>query len=343
MENVGVDYLAKIKTPTGNFKSGGVYWCGSKFIGFDTDYRRRNGIPLDNGNSPTAVTYPSTIIPPYTNQDRLLIVRGGIGDLLALSVLQDVAPEVHVITSQSLFAVLDWWRTKPKRKHFNEPFFYAKFPNKVEDIAKRWGQQQGDRTIAQGARENWYEIIAKSVGKEFIGGRPALDRTRVPDAGNRLGEGSLLVVHTATSRNRSASLNQIIKAIPTSRLRSLYYYDEQRRLNGKGEKTTIHQYLADLYYADFVISVDTSAIHFREGIGKPALGLYASFSAESRTKYYTETKSIDIKSPCKIQPCFKNMNPCPVMVGQSYDHAPCLGEGNEEMVEQISNALKEML
>ena len=54
MEDVGRDYLAKVKTPIGQFKPGGVYWCGTKFIGFDTDYRRRNGIPLDNGKSPTA-------------------------------------------------------------------------------------------------------------------------------------------------------------------------------------------------------------------------------------------------------------------------------------------------
>lgn len=342
MEDVGIDYLAKVKRNIGVFRSGGVYWCGSKHIGFDTDYRRRNGIRLDCGKSPTADTFPSAIIPNFKNQDRLLIVRGGIGDLLALSILQREAKEVHVVTSKGLFPVLDWWQIQPKRKHFNEPLTTIKYPTKIEEWAKRYGQQNGDEVIAQGSPENWYRIISKSVGKEFIGGRPQLNVNKIPDAPNRLDHPSILIVHQATSRNRSASLSQIVRAIKTSRLKDIYFYDIQRRLNGEGEKTTIKQYLADLYYADFVISVDTSAIHFREGICKPALGLYSSFSAESRTKYYEFTQSMDIASPCLIRPCFKNMTDCPY-AEKDYIYPPCLGEHNNQMVEQISNKLKEMI
>jgi ADP-heptose:LPS heptosyltransferase len=133
----------------------------------------------------------------------------------------------------------------------------------------------------------------------------------------------------------------------------VYYYDDQRRLVWHNEKTwpnptPLEQYIADLYYAGFVISVDTSAIHFREGLAKPALGLYSSFSTESRTKYYTYTHSIDIKSPCTLAPCFMNFKRCPV--GEqalkeygSQDYAPCLGEENELLVTQIREELKKTI
>ncbi|HQQ81930.1 MAG TPA: hypothetical protein PK059_02015 [Cyclobacteriaceae bacterium] len=327
MEDVGYDFLAKIKRGTGSFKSGGVYWCGSKFIRFDPYI---------------ADTYPSTLIPPFVDQKKLLIVRGGIGDLLALSVLGDVAEEVHVVTTRGLFHVLDWWEHTPRRKHFNEPLFQVKYPKKIEDYCREFGQQTGDHIIAQGSRENWYDIIAKSVNKPFLGGRPVLKQgQKAPILGvNRLQKMSILVVNKATSVNRSGDLTAILSAIPPGF--AVYWYDSQQKLNGVGKETTIQQYLSDLYYADFVISVDTSAIHFREGINKPALGLYSSFSAESRTRYYHATQSMDIKSPCTIQPCFYNKTKCPVMM-EGDDHAPCLGPDNLEFAEQIREKLKQML
>lgn len=323
MEDVGFDFLAKVKRNIGAFKSGGVYWCGSKYIRFDSYY---------------ADSLPTSLIPEFTDQNKLLIVRGGIGDLLALSVLCDVAPEVTVITSRGLYHVLDWWEKPPKKKHFNEPIFTVKFPKKVEDYCKEYGQQSGDQVIAQGSPENWYEVIAKSVKRPFLGGRPRLKRAlqRV----NRLESRSILVVHKATSVNRSAELEAILRAIPAGF--NVYWYDEKRKLNGKGEETNIQQYLADLYFADFVISVDTSAIHFREGIDRPALGLYTSFSAASRTKYYTATQSIDIQSPCDLQPCFFNQRTCPVMPkGNAF--APCLSSGNQFFTDTVKKQLTQML
>lgn len=326
MEDVGRDYLAKMKRNLGHFKAGGVYWYGDKFMNFDPYM---------------ADSYPSDIIPAFTNQDRLLIVRGGIGDLLALSILQNVAPEVTVLTSKSLFPVLDWWANPPKRKHFNEPLFSVKYPKKIEDYLNKYGQQKGDHIIAQGSPENWYEVISRSVNRPFLGGRPQLNIHKKPDYPNRLKPGNILIVNKATSRNRSASLVMLMEAVKEAAPdRTVYFYDADQCLNG-ADKTPIGQYLADLYYADFVLSVDTSAIHFREGIQKPALGLYSSFSAESRTKYYEYTKSIDIAG-CDIAPCFKNLNPCPYAKA-GYTHPPCMGMENELMTEQIVKQLKEML
>ncbi len=350
IEDVGRDYLAKVKKGVGQFKPGGVYWCGTKFIGFDTEYRKRNGIPLDNGSSPTADTYPSTIIPPYRDQDKLLIVRGGIGDLLALSILHNAAPEVIVLTTKSLFPVLEWWQTTPKLKHFNEPLWMVKYPERITDVAERIGQTFGDGDITAGSRENWYDITARSVGKIGLPGRPQLKQDMKPRYMDRLGPESVLIVHRATSINRTAELAPILQALEGDS-RDIYYYNDERKLVWHGEKTwpnptPLEQYLADLYYAGMVVSVDTSAIHFREGIAKPALGLYTSFTTESRTKYYQHTQSIDLKSPCGYQPCFMNFKRCHVgeQAEKQYGptpYAPCLGSDNERMVEQVREALKQ--
>lgn len=347
MEDVGTDYLAKVKTKLGVFRPGGVYWCGTKHIGFDTEYRKRHNIPLDRGSSPTADCYPTSIIPPYKDQDKLLIVRGGIGDLLALSILHDTAPEVIVLTQKSLYPVLDWWKTPPKRKDFNEPLWTVKYPAKITDVAGRLGQTSGDHAITAGSRENWYDITARSVGRIGLPGRPQLRQDKRPAYIDRIGTRSILIVHNATSVNRTAELAPILEAIDGSGM-DVFYYDAKRHLIREDKHspkvwpnpTPLEQYLSDLYYAGFVISVDTSAIHFREGIGKPALGLYSSFTTESRTRDYQFTHSIDIKSDCTLAPCFLNFTKCPV--GQKIEQelgpihwAPCLGRDNEQIIEQV--------
>ena len=69
-------------------------------------------------------------------------------------------------------------------------------------------------------------------------------------------------------------------------------------------KISGEEYFDNLYAAAFVISTDTAAIHFREGIEKPALGVYGAFTSESRTSGYIHTKSFNPKSKCPHQPCF---------------------------------------
>lgn len=79
------------------------------------------------------------------------------------------------------------------------------------------------------------------------------------------------------------------------------------------EKSTITDFVLDVYNSDFIFSVDTAAIHLAEGFNKPAIALYNSFTVESRNKYYKYTRSIDVISECNYQPCFihpKDNNGC---------------------------------
>ena len=95
------------------------------------------------------------------------------------------------------------------------------------------------------------------------------------------------------------------------------------------------------------ISVDTAAIHFREGVERPGLGIYSSFTTESRTKHYRFTHSFDVKSPCRFQPCFKHQSEinevCRESAGGSLE-APCLSEKyNPGFVDQLVENMNDYL
>jgi ADP-heptose:LPS heptosyltransferase len=67
---------------------------------------------------------------------------------------------------------------------------------------------------------------------------------------------------------------------------------------------TLDDFLLDSYDVDVTISVDTALLHFREGIKRPAIGIYGPFPSDCRTRYYKYTKSIEIESECDKMPCY---------------------------------------
>ena len=71
-------------------------------------------------------------------------------------------------------------------------------------------------------------------------------------------------------------------------------------------------------------------------MGGFGIGLYNAFSAECRTKHYTNTKSYDITSDCPYQPCFLHVRqkeaPC---LNMKY----CMGNQNEKLHNQIVDIL----
>jgi len=70
------------------------------------------------------------------------------------------------------------------------------------------------------------------------------------------------------------------------------------------EAGSLSDFFLDMFDATLCFSVDTTMCHFREGVEKPAIGLYGPFPYECRTKYYKYTKSLNIKSACPFMPCF---------------------------------------
>jgi len=307
-------YLMLIKKPFQTFAPNEVYWI---------DHTNASLI-----NQSFASIHPvDEVFPKYNNHLHLLIVRsGGIGDLLALSVLQNIAPKTTVLTHKKYFAALDWWHNVPTKKDFQKPLVTLEKNQSLKDAFKNTGIMRGEEAIEMGSKKNWYEIFYESVGQKFLHGRPQIKTSSKAKKG-------CMIVPYATSVNRSADITTILK-VASEFFNDIHFHENFR---------TTEKYLEELSSFEFVISVDTSAIHFREGIGKPALGIYGSFDKESRTKYYQYTKSINIKSPCEIQPChLRNSVRCPKAKGNEKS-APCLSPGfNPSFEVQLREALKQM-
>ncbi len=240
-------------------------------------------------------------IEPYNNHANLLVIRsGGIGDLIALSVLHHLP--VTVLTQKKYFHYLYMWQNPPKMKHFAEPLFYAKSIQNLRDILSQWGRLEGEDAIEQGSKENWYDIFNRAANQPTGIRRPQLSRYECETIPGTL------VVSKANVINRTAS-KSIAQHIP-----NVTHADEQ--------DWTTQEYIEALKRWQYVISTDTSAIHIREGLGLPALGIYGAFDKDSRTSGYKYTYSIQspICSPCHSH----SVKPCPHNTGTHY--APCLNQ-----------------
>jgi len=303
-----------VRKTFGTFVKNGVYWVD------EANAMRASAFNVD--------LYPSTIIQKYTNQPNLLLVRSaGIGDIIALSSLTNIADNTIILTQGKYKPLKNYFQDKCTFKSFEEPLFMVKFPNTMERECKRYGQMIGDEQIEQGSTRNWYEILSESVNQAFEPeyGRPQLRRF------SSIGSDYCIVVPHASSVNRSAD-RDMLKRVASKYFKHVIMADEQT--------WTFEDYLYNLYHALYVISVDTSAIHFREGIGRPALGIYSSFTTDSRTKYYTHTKSINIQSTCEYQPCFKHEYDVCTKLSNGSKHVPCLStELSNDIEQQIEEAI----
>lgn len=273
---------------------------------------QKNGVYLFNGTNLAKVppklidVLPLEIIKQYTNQPTMFLIRsGGMGDLIALSVLQNVAPRTIVLTQRKHFPALALWQKPPIMKDINDPIFKAKNVQEMLTVCSQMGIMQGEDIIEQGGAENWYDIFYKSVNQP-IGERRAqlrqVERNPIPGC---------LIVSKSTSVNRSANHEELASVAGA--------YFERVDIAHEMDWTTA-QYIQALADYEYVISVDTSAIHIREGLGLPALGLYGAFTTGSRTTGYKYTTCIDTG---KCTPCFKNgYIPCKYNNGKPF--APCL-------------------
>ena len=309
-------YLMHVNKAFGSFVKGGVYWID-----------KPNAIKAAEFNAPVTI-HPYTLIPKYTNQYNLLLVRsGGIGDIIALSSLTNIADNTIILTQDKYKPLNNYFEDKCTFKSFNEPLFIVNYPNTIERECKKYGQMIGDERIEQGSQRNWYEILNESISQPFEEeyGRPQLKSLsqNISDC--------CIVVPSASNINRSAD-RDMLKKIASKYFEHVVMADEQ--------SWTFEEYLQNLDKAKYVISVDTSAIHFREGIKRPALGIYSSFTTDSRTKYYTHTTSINIVNECKFSPCFKHDNQICNNITKESKHVPCLSvELSKGIEQQIAEAI----
>ena len=285
----------------------------------------------------------------------LLIMRyGGAGDIMALSSIIDYFDvNTHFVTQKKYFPVFDWFETKPKLYDVSDRLF-SNF--KKSDSFTRfndWYRFHVEGIIEKGHKRNWFELFFEFIeepnpGIEFC--RPQLRTKRINNNESNIQrlsteKPSLLICNKATAMMRTCYASDIIKCLPNSIKEKYTIFVHESNL-AKDEiikdailigNTNLETYLLDLFDSDMVISVDTGALHFREGIEKPAIGLYNSFTTDSRTKYYQYTKSFDLTSNCELQPCFIHeklkIKHCPMGEAGMYS-APCFDISKNKTLEK---------
>jgi hypothetical protein len=288
--------LVRFKTAVQHFERGGVYLIDSHNI---------KKIP------PKFIEcIDIRTIKPYKDQQNLLLVRsGGIGDITAMSVLHDAAPKVTIVTQEKFRIFAKLWQTPPAFKHVGQPVMITKSIEHLKAMCNDWGMLYGEEAIELGSPENWYDIFLRAAGKPQGSRRPQLKPYKLPTI-----EGCL-VVWKASSVNRTAIFEDIAQAVS---------HKFTNIVDAQAQGWNTKQYLDALASYEYVISVDTSALHIREGLGLPALGLYGSFHKDSRTSGYVYTTSIqsNVCTPCHARPktiCAKNNNtpyaPCLMNIG----------------------------
>lgn len=298
------------------------------------------------------------IIAPYDfKKDRrdlipIIIRSGGIGDLIALSsvthFLKPISRKIWFVCDNRFNEVFPWFHFQPDRifDHFDPICKFSSF-GVLSDL-------RYINIELESKTQNWYEQFYKIMNVDF---NPRLGIPRLKKIGSFKSNKEILIVNRSSSLIRSMYLIDIVSAIKLSgkfKDYNISIYRQNLLPNDSlllkklpdieiKDFMPISEYLKSLVAADIVISVDTAAIHFREGIGRKALGLYASFTTESRTKYYIHTHSIDIKSDCELLPCFqhdrKKDDRCPKMKMIDFS-PPCLEPDNIEW--QIINGLKKL-
>ena len=326
------------------------------------------------------------------NIARVVIIRtGGIGDLIALSsitkfVYDNFSKNIVWITQSKYFDVFAWYKVPVK----TVISFFDSVESNVDFLKLKKGNSSSKLIFFEGiietSKDNWYELQFQTIGmkkedfdKNF--GRPQLHipekfkkvKSRNIDATKK----SILINPRSTSRIRTmpfkdiyTALLEVIKDDPNyniyihkynivsqldfAAIENIMQKDKRVKLI---EAKNLHEFFIDAKDADYTVSVDTALIHFREGIEKPGLGIYAAFPTEARTKYYQYTKSIDVKFNCTQQPCFIHTKRpdehCMYAMGklkngewsiEDYAYAPCIySKSNPELINQLTEGLKDLL
>lgn len=304
----------------------------------------------------------TNFIPPFVFDYRdaykkLIFSRGAaIGDLVALSSpvvkMIDLGYDVTMVTEAAGFGIVDWYEKVPRKKNYNDPFITNyRFGS---DHVKQYGHIDILGIIEKGERTNWYEVLYAVMNWPFS---PAMGRPRLrldrPDGEKRLNGDDLLFVVKATDSRRSIPIWTAYNCAKAAGLDKKYRlcvhrfnmkeieteWIEMKRPNLHIiETSSKSQALLDFYDAGYVISSDTGAFHFREGVQKKALGIYGAFSTDARTKYYIYTRSFDLAKSCPKQPCFEHGSLDGNFCTENKDklfYSPCVYDIEKQLIEMF--------
>lgn len=247
-------------------------------------------------------------------------IGNGIGDIFAFSslawYLRDFPLQIHV--TKRFHPVFNWFR----REGMVLNDYYQPIGLNYTH-ANRLIKYRGLHRLAieNAAVEyhtgNWYEAHYKRIGiNETPEGysRPMLKNYRISGEPTWLEPNSVIISHRSSCQMRSSHIADFYlptrKAYPDF---TIYVHEVDLTDTDKAyaetvdinviPKCSISQFLLNLYDADMVVSTDSSAIHFREGTERPAVGVFGAMLQSSRTSGYKFTHSFDVKTGCPFQPC----------------------------------------
>lgn len=273
----------------------------------------------------------------FTKLTSPIILRtGGIGDLIALSSISAYIPrhfninanQMKFVSQEKYRSVFSW---------FQEPIQFVSYFAPVSEwksgsaITRRKKIDNNKPIFYEGVIENsnrnWFNLQYEQIGITELDenyGRPMLKTERVSDKPSNIdtSKKSIMINPRSTAIIRSMRYediyNALIKIIADA---DVNIYVHARNLSDADKKfiilqvsldprikiiqaNSLDQFFLDSFDVDLTISVDTALLHFREGVEKPAVGIYGPFPFECRTKYYKFTHSFNLTSDCDKMPCF---------------------------------------
>ncbi len=277
----------------------------------------------------------------------------GIGDIVAFSAVakyfEDQGKQITVFVNSRFFDVFDLFecRNIDVRDFWSPVVGNYSFQARLT-TSRTMRRLPIEYAITKGGTKNWFEIYFEKCGitdvsPEYL--RPRLDTSYLKDL-YLLQENPVLLCPKSSTQIRSSSLQDFHIACNTA-VPGLQYMAFKRDLNPDEiayaeqndiylEESNFQDFLYWVSIASVVVSTDTAALHIREGLQRPALGVYGAFTTDARTKYYKYTHSFNTASRCEFQPCFKHqrqkVDNCQAYAGQPV--APC--QSGTDFVEQLS-------
>lgn len=273
---------------------------------------------------------------------------GGIGDIIAFSSIAEFLRNKTIIVhcDPKHFPVFRWFSNQDVRlRQFYGVIMHDFTPaNRVVKYAT-YARLRMEYAAIEAGRSNWYDAMYERIGIETPKGYSRPHLVGRSDVDSSLPKRSILISHRSSCQMRSSRFEDfyypVINAMPEAPVyvHDIDLSDDDRKFIFSLDKQvhilprcSIGQYLDNLYSAGMVVCTDTSAIHFREGVGKPCLAAFGAMTMESRTAGHVHTKSFNIKSSCSHQPCFihetskgihchmweEGMNTAPCQVGESF-------------------------